>query len=206
MSDARSILPARWLALALPLLALLILSTGCTPSGGGTLSIRSLTERDTVLRGGFSTGIYRYDDLNHFTVILLDGPIENPTQAVTIRMMWAPRAGRTPIDGTATNATIHYMIFTGADKSQAGIYSGAGYIFPTSEREADKLEAGVWQANLRLTDRSPGFEDLLGQAAVKGGLTARRDDAAVEETLRKLNVLIRQKVGYPRLVEASPAR
>ncbi|MCX5658845.1 MAG: hypothetical protein NTW19_03885 [Planctomycetota bacterium] len=202
MRDTRTLSMFR----AAALLGLMLAAMGCTPQGGGNLSIRSLTERDTTLRGGFTTGIYRYDDRNHFTVVLLDGPIENPTQAVTIRMLWAPMAGRTPIDGTATNATIHYVIFAGAEKAEAGVYSGAGYIYPTSDREAEKLEAGVWQANLRLTDRSPGFEDLLGQAAVKGGLTARRDDAAVEEALRKLNVLIRQKLGYPRLVEAGAAR
>lgn len=190
----------------LPALALLLVVAGlamaCTPSGGGQLSIRSLTENDAFLRGGFSTGVYRYDDANHITVVLLDGPIENPSQAVTIRMLWAPRAGRTPIDATATNATIHYVIFTGTDRAQAGVYGGAGYIYPTSKRQASTLKAGVWEANLRMTDRSEGFEDRLGQAAVRGGLTARRDDVAVEATLRKLNVMIRQKLGYPRLVLA----
>jgi hypothetical protein len=177
---------------------------GCEGDGGGNFAIRSVTDPNTSLHGDFSHGIYRYDDKNNLTVLLLDGPIENPTQAVTIRLMWAPHAGRTPIDSTATNATIHYVIFTGQANAQVGVYSGAGFVFTKTDPGGPSLEASVWQASLRLADKSQGFDDLLGQAMVKGGIAANRDDAAVSEKLRKLNVLLRQKLGYPRMVEKAP--
>lgn len=196
---------AAWLT-AVTLVALL--SSGCgiqnivrNTRAGGALAIRSQAEVDTVLKGGFKTGLYSYDDKNNLTVVLLDGPIENPSQAVTIRLFWAPRAGRTPIDASATNATVHYIVFTGESK-QAGVYSGAGFLYPDTEVGGSRIQAGVWDANLVLSDRSELFNDLLGQAKLEGHFNARRDDAETQNLVRQLNILVRDRLGYPRLVMA----
>ena len=194
---------SRVAAVALLLLTLVLpLAAGCANPGGGRLSVRSLHEPVRILPGRFDTGFYRYDDRNQMTVVLFDGPPEAPRQAVTMRIFWNPRAGRTPIDRTATNATIHYVIFAGEEK-RTGVYSGAGFVFPQNVGE-ERLTAGVWEANLRLRDASPGFEDLLGQALVEGEVRARLDEFAVEESLRRLNVLTRERLGYPSLVHQTP--
>ena len=180
---------------------------GVLPACSATaeLSVVSQARPDTVYRSAFEHAVYRFDDDQHITALLYDGPVENPTQAVTIRMLWRPRAGRTPIDATATNATIHYVIFTGADNSRVGIYSGAGYLFPNTKVGDPSLTAGIWDANLRLFDRSEGFTDLLGQSILHGDFIAKRDDAGTEEGIRKLNVLISKRLGFPRVVRAKPA-
>lgn len=175
---------------------------GCRNTGGGRLSIRSSADQLTVLRGGFERGIYSFDGKNTATFVLLDGPTDNPTQAVTIRLFWTPRAGRTPIDRTATNATIHYLIFTPGDTAEAGVYSGAGFVYPSENPGGRTIEASVWESNLLLTDRSEAFNDLLGQAVLKGAFAARRDDLGVQETLRRLDNMVRERLGYPRFVEA----
>ena len=179
---------------------------GCSGAGpsdsAGQLSIRSRSDLRTALKSGFGAGIYSYDDRNNVTVVLFDGPQENPAQAVTIRLFWKPRAGRTPIDATATNATIHYIIFTGTETKLAGVYSGAGFVYPKNTPGDATFTASVWDANLLLGDSTWGFQDLLGQAQLKGGFTAQRNDAKVQESIRRLNILVRERLGYPRFVQA----
>lgn len=178
----------------------LLFVVGCASDGGGELSLRSNDDSGRVLKSGFESGLYRFDDKDHLTILLFDGPIEAPTQAVTIRLFWTPQAGKTPVDATATNATINYVIFTGDGGARTGIYTGAGFVYPKNAAGGDQLEAGVWDATLLLRDSTTGFNDLLGQAVLRGGFNARRDDAAVNSALRKLNVLVHQRLGYPRMV------
>jgi hypothetical protein len=191
----------RRIHILLVLIALALLNA-CS-SAGGELAVRSQSDPQAVLKSGFETAIYGYNDGQHVTIVLYDGPIENPTQAVTIRMMWLPRAGGTPIDATATNATIHYMIFTGSGNDLLGVYSGAGYMYPSSTPGKDSLTAAVWEANLRLSDRSEQFTDLLGQAILKGKFVARRDDAGTIEAVRMLNSRVSACLGYPRVVKSA---
>ena len=180
-----------------------MLMGGCTTDLGGRLSLKSQSYQGTSLIAGFGASYYSVDDKNNVTVLLIDGPVDRPTQAVAIHMFWHPRAGRTPIDPTATNATIHYTIFSGDDYQEVGIYSGAGFVYPLDKIGEDRLNADVWQATLRLVDRSEAFQDLLGQAVLDGYLTATRDDAAVANTLHRLQLLISRGMGYPRWVDAS---
>ncbi|MEX0776740.1 MAG: hypothetical protein WD042_13640 [Phycisphaeraceae bacterium] len=175
---------------------------GCTGAGGGNLALSSQFEQGVTLESNFESGTYRFDDRNHVTVVLVDGPMENPRQAVTLRMFWEPRAGRTPIDQDATNATIHYVIFAGEGDREAGVYSGAGFVYPKDKPGGAGLSAGVWQASLIMTDRSEMFDDLLGQAKLKGTFTARRDDLATSQMIDHLNRLITQRLQYPRVVQA----
>lgn len=187
-----------WLLLAMVFLV------GCQQRYSGRLVLKSLSSPDTFLVGGFQTRLYQVDDQNNLTLLLLDGTIEDPIQVVTIRMFWKPRAGRTPIDPTATNATIYYTIFSGQNRSEVGIYAGAGFVYPGGRPGDEEFNASVWHATLRLTDRSTKFDDLLGSAVLEGNLAATRDDATVRRVLKRLGVLISQKMGYPRWVNASP--
>ncbi len=202
----RAFVPSLPLRAFVPSCLCAFLLSGCAGAWlageGGRLRIESQAEPGTSLSGGFDTGLYRYDSPNELTVLLFDGPAESPTQAVSIRMHWRPRAGGTPIDPNATNATIHYIILAGAEGAEAGVYSGAGYVYPRVKPGRKRFVAGLWQANLRLDVATDGFKDLLGQALLKGSFTARRDDLETGQMLRRLNGLLHQKLGYPRLVMA----
>lgn len=204
--------------LILPLLALLTASTGCSwmqPANwgtmynpfsalggeGGTLTVRSFDDSDENIRGTFQSGIYTTADANTATMVLFDGPPENPKAALTIRMFWNPHAGRTPIDATATNATLQYILFDDTGKEIA-IYSGAGYFYPNNSLGSDSFTGSLWQSSLRIADKSEGFDDKIGMARIDGKFTVTRDDLAVNPALHQLNVQIRQRLGRTRLVKS----
>lgn len=178
-----------------------------------TLTAQSQTHSGNRLSSQFDHAVYSFGDRDTMTVILVQGPLEQPIQAATIRMFWRPRAGSTPLTATATNASIQYIIFTPSDPEPAstaatdrlvGVYSGAGFFFPTSHPGDNRLRGELWQAHMRLADASPGFNDLLGQAVLTGEVAAVRDDAAVARLLHQLNTRVTEHLGYPRLVTAQP--
>jgi hypothetical protein len=169
---------------------------------GGELNVKSISDRDVTLRGGFESGIYTVADQNTATIILYDGPPQNPSQAVTIRMFWSPHAGRTPIDPTATNATIQYVIFGEAGK-EIGIYSGAGHLYPNSTVGSDLFTGSVWQSTLRIADKTDGFNDTIGLARLEGKFTVSRDDVNLNTALHTLNQQVRERLGRARMVDSS---
>jgi len=185
------------------ILSVMLLVHGCGKHGVGSLLLKSQASPEVFLVGGFTTRLYHMDDQNNLTLLLLDGPVDDPVQVLTIRMFWKPRAGRTPIDPTATNATIYYTIFSGNQSREVGIYSGAGFVYPAGQLGEPTFSASIWQATLRLTDRSTQFKDLLGAAILEGEVTAKRDDATVDRLLNQLRILISQKIGYPRSVNGT---
>lgn len=190
--------------LASTLFLIAALAIGCSP--GGHLAIRSVTDRDTLLEGGFDSSIYRLDDRGNLTILLLDGPLENPAQAVTIRMLWAPRTARTPLDPGATNASIRYVIFTGENNGRVGVYSGAGYFYPTGRPGQSRITGEIWEASLRLIDGSDGFSDLLGPSQLSGHISALRNDGAMNEALNRLDILVTKRLGYPQYVWVDTGR
>lgn len=170
----------------------------------GKLTVDSISHPQTQLVGNFTRSIYSYDGKNTLTVVLLEEAGETLQQAVTLRMFWQPRVGRTPLDETATNVTVQYIIFAGSDgqaSPEVGVYSGAGFMYPRNSPGGKHLSAGLWQANLHLADRSAAFADLLGKAVLEGEFTATRDDLAVQQTIRELESKVSQSLGYPRLVQ-----
>lgn len=170
---------------------------GC--AGGGDLSLRSAVDAERVLNGEFTTAVYALTDQNNLDILLIEGPPEDPSQAVHIRMHWRPRAGSTPVARHATNATIRYMIFTGR---AAGVYDGAGFLFPHSTLGDGVFSGELRSASLRLADSSPNFVDRLGLAEAIGGFSARRDNAATMDMLKQLQARLVRQLGYPRFVDA----
>ena len=171
--------------------------TGC--GGTGALSMQSAVGPPIVLAGSFNKVIYGYTDANQLDVIMLEGPEDKPTQAVHIAMSWAPRAGRTPIDEFATNATVRYMIFTG---EAAGVYSGAGFLFTSDYPGEENFKADLRNTALRLFDRTENFHDRLGLAKVTGGFVAKLDDIATQQSLVRVQKYLREQLGYPAFVKA----
>ena len=156
------------------------------------------------LAGDFDAAYYSYQDENSVTFVLLDGPEANPDQAAVLRLFWRPRAGRTPLESTATNVTIQYLVFAdrggNPDDAEVGVYAGAGFLMPGQKPGPAKLSAEVWDANLQLDTRSDQFRDLLGLATLTGSFTATRDEAKVNDLLNTLTRQVSARLGFPRLV------
>ena len=93
---------------------------------------------------------------------------------VHVRMFIRPRAGKTPIDSTATNATIRHVVLSGG---AIGVYGGGGFLFPRSSRTSDPFTGRMRGATLVLTDRTANFVDPLGPSTMSLSVRAPRDDA-----------------------------
>jgi hypothetical protein len=176
---------------------------GCS-SQAGKLSVVSTTLTDVQLDSRYQTVIYSRQESGLVTAVLIDGPIEAPRQVVTIRTIWTPWAGRTPVDADATNATIQYVIYAGPDRQIAGVYSGAGYVYLYDNAGRSTVDFGIWQSNLILVDSTVGFQDRIGQANMTGEFSARRDDARTLTLIRTMSEEISSTLGYPRVVERAP--
>lgn len=172
---------------------------------GSALKIVSRDRTDGVglnLDDEFTEAIYRYEDPNSVTLLLLQGPRDAPERVLEVRMFWVAKAGATPIDRTATNTVVRLLEFRDSpDEPDAlGLYAGAGFMRLHNDPTLDRVAATLWDADLRLTDRSEMFTDRLGRAILSGSLHARRDDARVTTVLRDLNQRVTDRLGYPRLV------
>ncbi len=196
----------------LPLIAagLLLTVSACSVGNPVGLTVRGQNETDTTpvqLTGDFRAAYYADTDPNNITFVLIDGDENQPTQAVVIRLFWRPRAGRTPLQKTATNCTISYLVFAPdpdndrRNPGQVGVYTGAGFLMPASAPGPAQLVADMWDASLRLDTRSDRFADLLGQATLTGSFEARRDPAKVDALLQQLNRALTDRLGFPRLVQ-----
>ena len=192
------------------LIAVAIVMTGCTDvmdttsfgGPGGALGLRAGSEEGDILLGGpFDLAVYSATDLETLEVMLIAGTEENPTQAVHIQMFWRPRAGKTPFDPSATNASVNYVVFEG---EQAGVYGGGGMLRLGDRPGEPRFSGTLRNATLRLLDASEGFQPgQVGRRTVAaGGFTAQRDDQRTLELTRKISILLEQRLGYPRMVEA----
>ncbi len=177
------------------------LLTGC--GAGGRLAVRSVGDTDIAIKSAYDIGYYAFDNDNELSVLLIEGEPDNPSQALHLRMLWEPRAGRTPMDIHGINASVRYVVFAG---DEVGVYDGAGFMTTSSWSLGRTLRAAVRDATLRLTDRSRNFEDRLGLATASGGFSVERNDAVMQKTLRRLERVIHQRLGYPRMVDATSAR
>ena len=151
----------RTLSLAL-LIPAALLCVGCNTSLWASQSALAVVSQDDTslrLQGDFNSAYYVFDSTESITVVLIEGPEDNPTQAAAIRMMWQPKAGLTPVNPDATNATIQYIVFANRRTEEGfyrevGVYSGAGFLHLDSTPGDARLNASLWQADLLLADRS----------------------------------------------------
>ncbi|MCC6682684.1 MAG: hypothetical protein IT445_17425 [Phycisphaeraceae bacterium] len=186
----------------LTLLLMLAGLAGCQvglPLGDSTLTVRP--HHGDVQSSRFQTACYSYDDHHNLTVVLIEGPADSPRRAATIRVFWQPKTGRTPLDKTATNATIRYIVFPPSDPPMAAVYGGAGFVNPRSDEGDAMFRGDLWQANLRLSDASEDFQDAIGVADISGPIAAQRDDARTRLLLRQLQQQITRRLGYPVMVK-----
>ncbi len=187
-------------------------ATGSDPHDGD-LHIQSRANPQDIAIGGFDTGIYSLDGPSVLTVLLTEGPRDNLKRALIVRMFWKPKAASTPLDETATNATVQYIVFqsgsgelsdpaSGTAKKQVGIYSGGGFLYPENETGGAVLQANIWQATMSLADKSGDFQDTLGPSILRGRFNAKRDDEGIIDAVRRVNIAVSESLGVPRFVRA----
>ena len=95
-------------------------------------------------------------------------------QALHIELMFRPRPGYTPLDSTATNISIRYIIMS---RGEVGVYEGGGFGYPIGSVANGSMSLRIEGASLTLGDHTKGFIDLLTPAILSGTFNGPRDDA-----------------------------
>ncbi|QDU33223.1 hypothetical protein KS4_12680 [Poriferisphaera corsica] len=168
----------------------------------GKITLTNEISGERVLLTEFERSAYMIDDKENLTILMVKGTFRNPTEALTIRMFWKPIPSQTPIDETATNATLHYVTFGQNELGQrtVGVYSGAGFLYIYNDVGGRKLSAGIWQANIRLSDSTEGFSNRLNETVMTGKLVAIRNDDDFSRALYSVNLAVNNALGYPRFI------
>ncbi len=180
------------------LLRAVVLASGCalagcgwrsvipTGSPGGTFQVQS-PAAGTRLAVDARTAVYTPIDENSADLYLSDlsfaeleqlatGAAESEAAGTLLRMhvFLQPRAGRTPIAFSASNATFDLVVFADGLAS-VGIYGGGGFVLPDGDLGADRVSGRTQGATLRYLGGSPRFDDQLGRAVVDGNMTVEAD-------------------------------
>lgn len=105
-------------------------------------------------------------------------------QILHVEMLFQPRPGWTPIDSTATNLSIRYIVI--AD-GEVGIYEGGGFGYPVGTGRSSSMTLSIEQASLDLTRSTDGFVDLLSPAELSGTFSGPCDNTEVERVRNIVN-------------------
>lgn len=189
------------------IIAMLVLVTvaGCASwRVSGSLRAESLGDDPVYLDGSYQTAVYA--DLNspETSFFLTDIPIDdllagNLTTGVVVHvdLLWQPVAGKTPMDRSATNVSVRYIVF--AD-GEVGIYGGAGFAMPKGKPGKGSMSLALRDASITLLDSTDGFVDLLSPARLTGSLTAGLDEQRSRQMAYAVNQIVTTALGYTRLV------
>ena len=162
-----------------------VLGTGLYLGGGGGAPSIESPSQNVILRPNLITRVYKHTDKNTADFYLSDLSEDQlfawlegtDTSAngnlIHIHMFLHPKAGRTPIDYTASNITITHTVIAGG---VYGVYGGGGFMLPSGNSGGKTMGGNVRDASLRFIRGSDGFADRVGTAVFSGGISAKRDD------------------------------
>ena len=197
------------------LIALILLhfwaTAGCTAERpSGVLRAESLGRESVVLIGRFVTAFYAQNKSAETSFFLSDVPLEQLLSGrvdqglvVHLDLLWIPEAGATPMDSSATNATIRYIVIA---PGEVGIYGGAGFAVPHGEPGQDTLSVSLRDASLTLLESTDGFVDLLSPARLTGDFTAVLDSRRARQIHYAVSQLVTDALGRSRLVRSRQHR
>jgi len=184
------------------------LGLGLLSSGSGSVNIVSTSEA-TRLSASFRTAVYRYQDRNTADLYFSDLSMEqleaiasgadrsetapDGGQILHIHLFLTPRAGRTPIEFSASNVTLTHIVLSG---DAVGVYGGGGFLLPsrafTVEPGGNRFGGDMRGATLRFLSGTEGFADRIGSGVLDGTLSARLDPesaATIGSLMASLNRL-----------------
>ena len=105
---------------------------------------------------------------------------------VHIHLFLNPKPGKTPIEPTAANTTVRYILIA---NGEIGVYDGAGFILPSKEIGKDSLAGSLKGAPTMLTRKTPRFNDLLGTARTDVSFGAKLDPVMADELKARIEAL-----------------
>ncbi len=197
------------------MIALLVLGSGAAVCAAGcslgrasaTLRAESLGEDPVYLNCDYTHAVYARLGSTETSFYLTDIPLEdllegNVTTGMVVHLdlLWQPTAGNTPMDRSATNVSVRYIVF--AD-GEVGIYGGAGFAMPRGKLGKGAMSLSLRDASLTLLDSTAGFVDLLSPARLTGKVTADLDEQRARQMASAMNQIVTNALGYTRLVRTA---
>ncbi len=189
-------------------LILLCAAGGCSYGrASATLRAESLGAEPVYLDEYYATAFFAETESTETSIFLADMPLDkllvgDVTQGsiVHLDLLWVPKAGDTPMDSSATNVGIRFVVI--AD-GEVGVYGGAGFALIHGKTDGPKLSLTLRDASLTLLDSTGGFVDLLSPARLTGRITASLNEQRTRQIEYAVSQLVTNALGRTRLVEAS---
>jgi len=180
---------------------------GCAGHGSaGAMRIQSLGDRPAVLAGDYTTAYFSREADEEASFMLADMPAAGVLkgtvgngQLLHIDLLWLPKPGRTPIDPSATNATIRLVVIS---NGEMGLYGGAGFAMPDGSLEGKKVSLTLRDASVQLLESTPGFVDLLSPAQMTGSFSAQHNDQKSRDLKNAASQVVTDALGKTRYVLA----
>lgn len=197
-----------WAGTLLSLIVLIAMAPGCTAGGSvqGFIRAESLGEPPAVLTADYVSTVYYHDPNGETSFLLTDVPAAEllagevkHAQVMHLQLLWRPKAGATPMDSTATNATIRHVIVV---DGEVGVYGGAGFALPSGEPERGRISVALRDATIRLLESTDRFNDPLTPARITGNFTAENDPQLARKVHRAVSQLVTTALGRTRFVIA----
>ncbi len=200
------------------IIAILALSAAAGCASGrvsGSLRAESLGDNRVYIEAAYETAVYTDYNSVETSFFMTDIPMDdlltgNVTTGMVVHvdLLWEPTAGKTPMDSSATNVTVRYIVFA---EGEMGIYGGAGFAMPKGDAGKGSMTLTLRDASITLLDSTDGFVDLLSPARLTGTLTAGLDENRARQMAYAVNQIVTNALGYTRLVatnaaEATPLR
>ena len=193
-----------------PGLVTLATLAGCKAGTATTASLvaESLGTSPVVLPCEYLTAFYAHDEATETMFFLTDVPADELLSGTVTRgsvvhldLLWSPKPGSTPMDSSATNVSIRFVVF--AD-GEVGVYGGAGFALPDGKAGEATLGLELRDASLTLLDSTEGFVDLLSPARLTGQLTARLNEKRTQQMRFVVSQLVTNALGYSHFVRGGP--
>jgi hypothetical protein len=177
------------------------------------LQVHRVAPDPATMKLRFHTGVCMSDPLVETSIWMTDLPLDALAAGdvkdgliLHVELLFRPRPGYTPLDATATNLAIRYIVLS---RGEVGIYQGGGYGYPVGSLEGGSMSLNIQNASLSLGDHTAGFVDLLTPAVLSGTFNGPRNEA-IGATIRDgADVLVSAALGrrtYVRLDDSAPTR
>lgn len=106
-------------------------------------------------------------------------PLDELTGSIIhIKLFLKPKAGRTPIEPTASSAMVRQLVLA---NGAIGLYGGGGFIFQRGSAGDRSVGGSIANATLKLVRSTPDFADQLGTVDFTGSFTARLNPEQAEQ-------------------------
>lgn len=188
-------IPIRVLIAAL-LTAAGVFSIGCASRGQVQLTSYKDPYFPENQRIAFDECVFRKDGGGDYLVVGYLGAWQPPgmdqavEQWLEIRTFWQPRPGKTRDDPSGTTATLRLVL---ASENGRVVYTGAGFVFPSTDRFSKRMEFSIEGARLSPESTSGSTSELLGEIRLQGKITAEPDDHRAVDLSRQIDLLTRPR-------------